>query len=288
MPPAGDRRRGANLKRVSEDAKEPHLGGMALANGLLVHGPTHWATAIRTPNGEITVASGHKPHLSAGPVQELPLVRGLVKMAEALAVVPTARLKTPGARLAMENIRVLGAMAGSATLTALVRRRSRSVVAQELVAAGAGLVPALVALRDGEAATWHGVEHKSIAAYESGGAREVAHAASHPKEHDRCGSNLVVPLIISTVVINSVVRKLVPQATNVVRAAGSALAVGATVELFAFATRRPEHPVARMVHGVGRTIQSAFATREPGPDDLAVGRAAMDEILRLEGLSARS
>ena len=39
-----------------------------------------------------------------------------------------------------------------------------------VVGAAAGLVAALIALRDGEAATWNGVEHKSIAAYESGGA----------------------------------------------------------------------------------------------------------------------
>ena len=29
------------------------LGGMALRNGLLVHGPTHWAAAIRTRDGQI-------------------------------------------------------------------------------------------------------------------------------------------------------------------------------------------------------------------------------------------
>ena len=37
------------------------LGGMALRNGLLVHGPTHWAAAVRTRDGEIAVASGPKP-----------------------------------------------------------------------------------------------------------------------------------------------------------------------------------------------------------------------------------
>lgn len=265
---------------------EPHLGGMALANGLLVHGPTHWATAIRTADGRISVASGAKPHLTAGPAARFPVVRGLLRMAESMAVVPVARARTPGARLAMENVRVLGTMAGAAVLTAVVRRTSRSVVAQEAVGAAAGLLPALVALRDGQAATWHGVEHKSIAAYESGGAREVVNAASHPKEHDRCGSNLVVPLIASTVIVNSVLRKAVPAASTVVRAAGSAIAIGATVELFSFATRRPDHPVSRVVHGMGRSIQSRVATKEPGPADMAVGRAAMDEILRLEGVTA--
>ena len=37
------------------------LGGMALRNGLLVHGPGHWAAAVRTDAGEIKVASGPKP-----------------------------------------------------------------------------------------------------------------------------------------------------------------------------------------------------------------------------------
>ena len=31
------------------------LGGMALANGVLVHGPASWACAIRTDAGEIKV-----------------------------------------------------------------------------------------------------------------------------------------------------------------------------------------------------------------------------------------
>ena len=31
------------------------LGGMALRNGLLVHGPTHWAAAARRPDGTIGV-----------------------------------------------------------------------------------------------------------------------------------------------------------------------------------------------------------------------------------------
>ena len=42
------------------------LGGMALANGLLVHGPTSWAAAVRRRDGGIAVASGRKPRLRAG------------------------------------------------------------------------------------------------------------------------------------------------------------------------------------------------------------------------------
>ena len=40
--------------------KAVRLGGMALANGVLVHGPRHWACAVRTGEGELKVASGEK------------------------------------------------------------------------------------------------------------------------------------------------------------------------------------------------------------------------------------
>ena len=41
------------------------LGGMALRNGLLVHGPTSWAAAVRAPDGTLHAASGRKPELPA-------------------------------------------------------------------------------------------------------------------------------------------------------------------------------------------------------------------------------
>jgi hypothetical protein len=34
------------------------LGGMALANGVLVHGPTAWGCAVRLPDGTIKSAAG--------------------------------------------------------------------------------------------------------------------------------------------------------------------------------------------------------------------------------------
>jgi uncharacterized protein YqhQ len=185
----------------------------------------------------------------------------------------------------MGHIPVAVAVVGSTVAAAVGRRRLSSVVVQETVGALAGLAPALVALRTSDAALWHGVEHKSIAAYEEGGAAEVAHAANHPKEHERCGSNLVLPLMVATVIANSVVRKLVARPAVGVRLGAAAASVGVAVELFSFATRRPNHPISRAVHTVGHTMQARFATVEPGPEDLAVGRAAMEEILRLEGVT---
>ena len=63
------------------------------------------------------------------------------------------------------------------------------------------------------------------------------------------------------------------------------LAVGTSVELFAFAARNPEHPVARALHGIGHAIQASIATREPDITQMRVGEAALAEICRAEGVT---
>ena len=72
---------------------------MALGNGLLVHGPTHWAAAVRTDAGEVKVRSGRKPDLGGAAAERVPGVRGVLKLAEAIALVPMVKRALPEARL---------------------------------------------------------------------------------------------------------------------------------------------------------------------------------------------
>src|SRR4051812_992702 len=85
------------------------LGGMALRNGLLIHGPTHWAAAVRDREGGIEVASERKPELAPRLVAKLPGLRGPIKLAEAMLVLPLARRRLPAARMPFEDGRVVAA-----------------------------------------------------------------------------------------------------------------------------------------------------------------------------------
>lgn len=256
---------------------------MALANGLLVHGPRHWAAAVRDDDGRLVVATGRKRLLSAGRMGGVPLVRGVLRLGEAFAVLPAVRRRLPQARFAMEDRRGTAVMAGSAVIGTLARRRVGSVLGQEAIGAVAGLLPALVVLRGSRAAVWHAVEHKSIAAYEAGGPDEVMNAADHAKEHDRCGSNLVLPLLVSSTLANTAARRLLGRPGVGARALVAGLSIGGAVEAFSFAGRRPRHPLARLIHGTGHAMQASFVTREPSAGDLLVGRAAMEALVRAEG-----
>ena len=76
-------------------AEKVRLGGMALGNGVLVHGPTSWACAVRTDDGKLKVAAERK-RLVAARGSESPLLRGPAKLLESVAFLP--RLKRRAAR----------------------------------------------------------------------------------------------------------------------------------------------------------------------------------------------
>ena len=73
------------------------------------------------------------------------------------------------------------------------------------------------------------------------------------------------------------------------RARLAALAsVGGAVELFVFAERHPDSAVGRAIHGPGYEIQRLVSTREPTAEQLEVGVAALQEVLRAEQEAADS
>jgi Protein of unknown function (DUF1385) len=264
-------------KRVGDDGEKLRLGGMALQNGLLVHGPTHWAAAVRTEAGEIKVASGRKPDIGGRATERVPGLRGITKLAEALAVVPLVKRTLPEARLPMQDVRTLGAMAGAALGGQAVRSAGVRTIGRETAVAAMSLVPALLALRSGELAAYHGVEHKAIAGYE-----EDTDAAEAQKEHDRCGSNLVAPMLTAAAAGNVAARRAGLRGP-LVEASVALGSAAVAVEVFAWSERHPRSALARALRRPGHELQRIAGTREPTAEQLEVGRAALQEILRVEG-----
>jgi uncharacterized protein YqhQ len=259
-------------------SEKVRLGGMALRNGIFVHSLDHWAAAVRTPAGNIRVASGRKPELPEA-LTGAPLLRGVVRIAEMLALLPVVRTALPDARLPFESPAAGGAMAASTLAAAAMRRSSRLPAwAAEALAAAVGVVPALVALRSTDLAGYHGAEHKAIGGYETG-----ADAAEAAKEHERCGSHLVGPMLAATVAGNALVRRVPAGRRAPARVAAGLGAIGIAVETFGWMTRHRSHPLARALELPGYELQRALATREPSAEELEVARAALDEVLRREG-----
>ena len=249
------------------------LGGMALSNGVLVHGPSAWACAIRTDEGEIKVAAARKRLFAPG-VQQ-PFLRGPLRLAESFAMIPELRRKLPEARLPFERPSVLAATLASALTVQVVRRSPKlGDAARELLSGALSLAPAMLALRGGELAAYHGAEHVSIGTYE--------HGETRAKEHERCGSHLIGPLLAASAAGNLVASRAPANLRGPARTASSVAAVGVAVEVFAWMTKHPRHPLAKALAKPGHELQHRLATAEPSPEQLEVAEAALAACLELE------
>jgi len=248
------------------------LGGMALGNGVLVHGPTAWACAVRTENGELKVVARRK-RLRASQVTN-PLLRGPARLAEAFALLPQVKRALPEAELPMQRPQVLASMVGSAVALRLAKQSAIRPAARELLTAALSLAPAALALSGGELAAYHGAEHISIGSYE--------HGEERPKEHERCGSHLVGPMLVTNVAGNLLAERVPAPYRGAARAAAALGAVAASVETFGWMARNPRHPLARALARPGHELQHRVGTREPTPEQLEVAEAALRACLELE------
>ena len=303
----------------------PRMGGIALKNGLVLVSDDHWAVAVRESSGVISVNSGRKTKLPSGrsrlgagakagrvsgtkpraglsqvaDFQGVPVLRGLARFAETLVVLAQVKLRMPAAELPLEGGRVALALATAYAATEAVRALApKSAIVQETGAALAAFVPAVLSLKSSTISGYHGAEHKVIAGREAemraaaagvpytpaGGAASAAAAA--PKEHDRCGSNLVGPLLFTTVAANVLLRGKGGRISPAAQALAGALSLGAALEALRWATRHGDSLAARVIMSPGRLVQRTLTTSEPTPDQLEVAERAMKELLRLEATAA--
>ena len=132
----------------------------------------------------------------------------------------------------------------------------------------------MVSLRGGELTSYHGAEHVSIGTYESG---ERA-----TKEHERCGSHLVGPLLLTSAVAGALANRAPASTRRAARLVGAVGALGASIELLGWMTRNPDRPVSRALARPGYELQSRLSTTEPTPEQLEVANAALAACLEAE------
>jgi uncharacterized protein YqhQ len=245
---------------------------MALANGVLVHGPRAWACAVRTADGELKVVAKRK-RFRASDVQS-PLLRGPARIAEVFALLPQVKRALPEAELPMERPRVLASMIGCAVVLRGLRRSGLRPLTRELVNGVLSVAPAAFALRAGDLAAYHGAEHVSIGSYEHGEVR--------PKEHERCGSHLLGPMLLTTAAANLVAEQAPRRARPAAKLAATVGSIAVSVEIFNWMTRNDDHPLARALARPGHELQHRLGTRDPSADQLEVADAALHACLELE------
>ena len=119
---------------------------------------------------------------------------------------------------------------------------------------------------------YHGAEHKAVAAHEAGvDLDDTAAVLRCSRVHNRCGTNLVVVMLVAGLF-------LVRLAT-VVQIPAFLVALAVVAELMTLAAARPRALASRLLLGGGRFLQRYLTTAEPTPAEQAVACRALTACL---------
>lgn len=268
----------------STNSERIQLAGMALANGVLLVGPTSWAAVARGRDGEMVTTARRRPDLdAAAAATRVPLLRGPLRLLALMSTLPQVRRSAPDVRLALESPPVLAGMLASSIGARLVQRALGPGPGAELAAGVASLGLSLVAMRRGELMHWHGAEHKSIAGYERGIASSEA-----SRIHPRCGTQLALPLLVLSTLATQLALRAAPGSPRTARAIGQVAGLALATELFRAMQRGHAGPLGRAFHRGGLLLQRVATTAEPTSEQLAAVDVAREELLTLERAAARS
>jgi uncharacterized protein YqhQ len=290
------------------------IGGQAVLEGVMMRGPTAWAMAVRTPDGEI--AEVNRPIASAlvrHPWLRLPVVRGVVALGEslaigfrALAISASYAAREPGedaeeGHTAQELTRaqLIFAFAVAIGFAVLLFKVSPALITSWLpvestwwfvIVEGLIRVAIFVAylslislwpdLR--RVFQYHAAEHKAINAYEAGDPLEPETVQRHSLLHVRCGTAFLLYVMVIAIFVFALFGRPAWYWLIVSRILALPLIAGLAYELIRFAGRHPHNPLLRTLLAPGLWLQR-LTTRQPTLDQVEVSIRALREVLRLEG-----
>lgn len=260
---------------------QPTLAGMALRNGVLMIGPTHWAVAVRRTDGTIHSASRKRLSVGEHASDRVPMLRGPARLAGMLFVLPHVRRVVPEVRFGFESRELIAGMIAGSVLVRAIRHRFGTGLVPDVASGAVSLAMTLAWMRGGEVSAFHGAEHKAIGGYEQGIA-----AADATREHERCGTQLAVPAMVLGAAASHTAVAVLPSRPHGARLFGQLVGIAAATELFRANQRGNGGKLGTFIATAGRRLQTIATTSEPSREQLDVAEVALAELLDAERVAA--
>jgi uncharacterized protein YqhQ len=287
-------------------------GGQAVIEGVMMRGKSHYAVAVRLPTTkEIVVDRGElKAPIYTNRIWKLPFVRGLALIGEQLhlgmkSLIWSANMNAGSHNVTIGKKEITGsvAMAGVFALVLFIGlplllasfavHRSGSflfVLVEGLIRVGLilGYLSAIALLPDVRRVfQYHGAEHKTINAFESGWTLDVPSVRRASTLHPRCGTGFLLVVVVVSVIVFSVVALFHPNWFWLIasRVLAIPLIAGTGFELIRYMARHRYNPVVRVALLPVLGTQK-FTTREPSDDMLEVAITAFNSARQGEEESA--
>jgi uncharacterized protein YqhQ len=270
-----------------------HYGGQAVIEGVMMRGRKSMAVAVRDPSGNIIL---HSEPLSGrirdGVWQKVPFVRGLVMLWDTLVLGMRTLMYSANVALSEEDVELsTPAIVGTLVIVGFVDRFITSDIVSNLLE---GLVRlsvllsylALIGLLPDvrRVFAYHGAEHKTIDAFESGASLDAKGVSSYSTAHARCGTSFLLVVVVISVVLFAFLGRP-PMVWRIIsRILLVPVIASISYELIRFSADHRGNPLVRAFIMPSLALQR-LTTREPDEPMLEVAIAALEPVLAADGMS---
>jgi uncharacterized protein YqhQ len=286
-----------------------NYGGQAVMEGVMMRGEQEWAVSVRAPGGAIVQQRQALPASYRSRWLKLPFLRGLISLADSLGIGMRALMWSGDVALGEdEEVRLSGPLAWGTValalafgiglffllptfLTSLTDRFIASSFLSNLVEgsirlaifityiAVIGLMPDIRRVF-----AYHGAEHKTINAYESGADLTPEAVNAYSRVHTRCGTGFMLLVMVIFVLVSTLLGRPSLPLRIASRIVLIPVVSGIAYEVVKFSARNyARSGLVRAVMAPGLALQR-LTTREPSTDMLEVAIASLKAVLSAEGL----
>jgi len=300
---------------MTKTKRKTTIGGQALIEGIMMRGPNNIATAIRKPDGEITVRTKKTKQLFTNSLANKPFIRGSLALVDAM--VTGVKELMYSAEFYEDEIeedaldKILrkifkdkadSAIIYASVVIALVISIGVFIIGPSLIAnflSGFIQSPIILNLIEGiirvglfvvyvyyiskledikRVFMYHGAEHKTIYCYENMEELTVENARKYTTLHPRCGTSFIVNVLLISIVVFSFFGWPSPLTRIVIRLAMLPVIAGIAYEVNKYVGRNDDTLFAKIASKPGFLFQK-LTTKEPDDSMLEVAIAAMKKVI---------
>ena len=282
-------------------ANSPHTyGGQAVIEGVMIRGQRNVAIACRRPDGSIAVQRQPLTPIFTGRLRRIPLIRGVIAMAETLTLGMRALSYSANVAAEAEGEEIgKGSMAGMMAVSLTIAIGVFFIIPVLASDRLEGLLGSSIAANIAEGAIrlalflgyilligrmndirrvfmYHGAEHMTVHAQERGDPLCIDYIRRYPTAHPRCGTAfLLVVMVVAIVAFIFVGREpfwwLIASRIVLVP-----LIAAVSYEVIRFSGRHADNPLVHLITAPSLALQS-LTTRQPDDDQIEIAIAAMQQ-----------
>jgi uncharacterized protein YqhQ len=292
---------------MGDEKKELNYGGQAVMEGVMMRGSRSMAVAVRQPDGEIVIHTEPlNPNIYAGPLSRVPFLRALTSLWDVLVLgIRTLMFSAEVALGPEEEVEFSGPIAwgtvavsfavgiglffvGPLLLVGLIDRSLQSafvsnviegVIRMLMFVAYIWLIGFIPDIR--RVFAYHGAEHKTINAFESGAELTPDAIAHYSTAHYRCGTAFLLSVMVISILVFALLGRPPMLLRILSRIVLIPVVAGIAYEYIKFTNRYRNHPIVSALAAPNLALQK-LTTREPDRSMLEVALVAFRTVLETE------